>query len=895
MPPSVPTARDILDASRTPQQFDETTSLSTQQYEKLMEYVMQHLNTSSLESLVRDPADSNLTSEERRMKKELRHAIEAVNAEYDELFHYNDPQETDIDRVFQAVAAEFKARGGGPTPIDICRDESQSLVQHIADLHKVLERMVVRHEVLIRSRWRKKTRAQKTEVLLAAEPDIPKTHRPDIASFMSGRNPALVADTLVAHSCPHINIEDLLLPNTLPIFINARARHLPAKFAYSDLEMAPLAKLRSEFLALRDDLFTMSFLDGHSYDQYAQLIQWSSLDEQQQSLRAGRTVHVDQGMQILLLQHQILNFLVRCTIQLVEDVFVQDPHSSLVTPPEPPALTSNTSGQTLLHIVAREAPYRLPAALDFTKLKELTSAQKFQSKEHVWALREDPSYFADAIEEQRNHRHELILGLAGEVHPYAQDFPLYTRALRHLIMDSCFMVFFWDHVAKSMARLHDLSSKYADVITVHADLPAELFNELADIRYFLEHVSVDIITMVKTYFPGSPPLRGYFFRANSDGVASHIIPRFGRHEYQNARLRHLLDLIDLFGDKGFRGYFTLHTIMDELESFMQRDAESKALISPYMASMISQLAIITECLHQLHCFQPWACKVESTIKQQRMGFSRRYDAFIRPWAYIDSAHGSFDRPEQAELCEMAIPRDGKFDYPVDERSTRVNVDKMRSAEAALDKLWDAANAHWLRMAGCTPIGLIKKIIGKRVLYRTPPWTKPTKIPKTIDSLSKGTMPVLPFSGYIHDTSKEITGSFRKSFVATKAKEKTHEAAEVSPERATTVPTESPHTAYTIDKRSFRVFRNMFRSPDSPDQLGQVIWTDFLHAMVSIGFAAEKLQGSAWHFRPSTLAAERSIQFHEPHPGNKLPVAWARRYGRRLNRAFGWTADTFKLA
>ena len=49
----------------------------------------------------------------------------------------------------------------------------------------------------------------------------------------------------------------------------------------------------------------------------------------------------------------------------------------------------------------------------------------------------------------------------------------------------------------------------------------------------------------------------------------------------------MLNLIDLFGDKGFRGYFTLHVIMNELESFMQRDAELKALISPYMASMIS--------------------------------------------------------------------------------------------------------------------------------------------------------------------------------------------------------------------------------------------------------------------------------------------------------------------
>jgi hypothetical protein len=829
------------------------------------------------------------------MKKELGYVMEAVNAEFDEIFHYYHPQETEVDRSFQAVAAEFKASGGGPKSIEICRNESQSLVQQIENLHKTLERVVVRHEVLIRSRWHKKTRAQKTEVLLAAEPDMPKMHRPDIASFMSGRDSALLADTLVAHPCPHINLEDLLLPNILLIFINARARHFPGKFAYSDLEIAPMAKLRSEFLALRNDLFTMSFLDGNSYEKYAQLIEWSNTDEQKQSLSAGRTVHVDQGMQILLLQHHILRFLVRCTIQLVEDVLVQDPHGSLVLPPEPPALTGNTSGRTLFHIIAREAPYRLPAALDLTKLEELTSAQKFQAIEHVWALREDPSYFANAIEEQRNHRNELIFDMAGKVHLYAQDFPLYARALRHLIMDACFMVFFWDRVSKGMAKLHDLSSKYADVISVHADLPAELFSEFANMRFFLERVSLDIITMIKTYFPASPPLREYFYRAKYEGVACLVMPHVEKHKKQNAKLLHLLNLIDMFGDKGFRDYITIHVIMDELESFMQRDVESKALISPFMASLISQLAIITECLHQLHCFQPWARKVENTIQEQRIEFSRRYDAFIRSWSYIDLAHRSFDKPEQNRLCKMGNPRDGKFDYPADERFTRVNVDKMRSAEAALDKLWGATNAHWLRMAGCTPIGLIKEIIGKRVLHRTPAWVEPPNLVKTINSLSKGTAPVLPFSGHVHDKSKDITGSFKKPSVATKAKEKTHVAVEIKEELVTTTPTKSPPTAFVIDKRSFKVFRNMFHSPNSPNQSGQVIWTDFLHAMVSIGFAAEKLQGSVWHFSPSTLAAERSIQFHEPHPSNTLPITWARRYGRRLNRAFGWTADTFKLA
>jgi len=66
-------------------------------------------------------------------------------------------------------------------------------------------------------------------------------------------------------------------------------------------------------------------------------------------------------------------------------------------------------------------------------------------------------------------------------------------------------------------------------------------------------------------------------------------------------------------------------------------------------------------------------------------------------------------------------------------------------------------------------------------------------------------------------------------------------------------------------------------------------------MSSTGFAIEKLYGSMWQFKPSDLDVERSIQFHEPHPSGKIPFRMARRYGRRLFRAYGWHAGMFKLA
>jgi hypothetical protein len=893
MLPSAQTAREILDLSRpTPQDLDYMTSLSPQQWLELDLYASQRYTTSSGSS-VRDLAEGISDFEKRnRMSKELDYAFDAIRAEFDEHLHYDHPQEKEVDRKFQTSAANFSAKHGGPPSIELCRRGSKSLVKRIERLQVGLKWVILQHEDLISSRWRKKTKAEKAKVLLAAEPNMPKTPRPDMAPLLSRGGPTSIRDTRVGHSWPHINLEDLLLPNTFLIFINTRAHHFPGRFAYSDLQMDPLTKPRKEYLALRKDLFTMSFLHGESYENYAQLVEWGSLDEQHRSLRAGRTVHVEEGLRILLTQEYILKFLVRSAIHLVGDIVAPDLYSNAVPPPEPPALTYSTGNLSPLQIATREAPYRLPTELDLTRLEELALAQKRQAIEHAWALREDPSYFADAVEDHRNHRIELLPDLAGKAHPKARDFPLYAKVLRHLIMDSHYAVFLWDHVTKSLARLRNLSSKYAQVISVHCDLPAEMFDEITNIQYFLESSSIDLISMIKSYFRASPPLREHFYRANSEDEFFHVEPRHENYDKKDTQLSHLLCLIAMFGDKGSRGFFTLRVIMDEFETFMQSDAQSKALVSPFMASMISQLALIAECLHQFHCFQPWARQVENTISQHRVEFARRYSVFILSWSKIDLVHRSFERPV---LCKLGSPRDGKFNYPVNERRTRANVGKMRSAEAALDKFWDVANAHWLREAGCTPGGLIKHIIGERVLHRTQAWVEPPKTTRDINSSFEGTAAILPFSGHLHDASKDVTGSFQKLSVAIRPKEKTHGDAEVKVEPVATTLADISPTAYTVDKRSFKVFRNLFHSPDSPDQPGQVVWTDFLHAMVSVGFATEKLWGSAWHFRPSTLAAERSIQFHEPHPGNKLPVAWARRYGRRLNRAFGWTADTFKLA
>lgn len=66
-------------------------------------------------------------------------------------------------------------------------------------------------------------------------------------------------------------------------------------------------------------------------------------------------------------------------------------------------------------------------------------------------------------------------------------------------------------------------------------------------------------------------------------------------------------------------------------------------------------------------------------------------------------------------------------------------------------------------------------------------------------------------------------------------------------------------------------------------------------MVKIGFALQHLRASKDHFSPVTMDVDRSIHFHEPHPGRKVPYNIARDFGRRLNRAYGWDGQMFTLA
>jgi hypothetical protein len=257
--------------------------------------------------------------------------------------------------------------------------------------------------------------------------------------------------------------------------------------------------------------------------------------------------------------------------------------------------------------------------------------------------------------------------------------------------------------------------------------------------------------------------------------------------------------------------------------------------------------------------------------------------------------------EGSLIHQYADPTDGKFNYPIHRRRNRQNVEARRKAEFNLDAFWAAVDVHYqTHSCGKTQHDMVIDLLrSDRTVQRTPEWTDPEKSAKSepIDEYI-----YQPFSAIFHDRASQVTGNFdRASMSATSMKIKTRGTdtghVQPGPQAAMQHGPSEGKKIFQVDKRTHKVVKALFHSPHTPDLPGEVPWLDFLHAMVALGFSAEKAHGSAWNFFPKAIGldVERSIQFHEPHPSNKIPFHWARRYGRRLARAYGWTGDSFTLA
>jgi len=64
---------------------------------------------------------------------------------------------------------------------------------------------------------------------------------------------------------------------------------------------------------------------------------------------------------------------------------------------------------------------------------------------------------------------------------------------------------------------------------------------------------------------------------------------------------------------------------------MQSSDAVNALISPWVARQLSSLAVISECLHQLHLSKPWSRKIEDDMEINDSTMRNTYKALFKDW------------------------------------------------------------------------------------------------------------------------------------------------------------------------------------------------------------------------------------------------------------------------
>lgn len=117
-------------------------------------------------------------------------------------------------------------------------DKAENLSSRIFKHWEHLNQILVHCELVIRKRWMKRSRDQRKAILFEAWPSMSKKRRPDFDAYR--REPQEQRETgsqfEEAYTWPYVNLEDLCTGNNLLLFLNARGRHLPATFVFSDLE-----------------------------------------------------------------------------------------------------------------------------------------------------------------------------------------------------------------------------------------------------------------------------------------------------------------------------------------------------------------------------------------------------------------------------------------------------------------------------------------------------------------------------------------------------------------------------------------------------------------------------------------------------------------------------------
>ncbi|KAI4270320.1 MAG: hypothetical protein LQ337_006747 [Flavoplaca oasis] len=798
----------------------------------------------------------------------------------------------DPRRLYEAITG---GNSNLPVPVFLSLPEVKTQVKQyshdIFTAQRALVDILDRHEETLIKRWQKKTTAQRQKVLTTAFPGIPPTHRPDFYAIRKESIQQRRAGTIFYDFwlLPPINREDLSKPRNLLLYLRSRTRSPPGDFVNADADSVHVGHVAEAIMPAYLPGYTMLLSGQNTRETYGRMLAWDEDDEAFDMMSSGVGLQPREGLQIMEIQQRTMQFLQKCAETILQDLPLGDLTIPKIPEPAQDFLQTGSSDWPSLNKEVEEAPYRVQTAFDIGSLRPFLVARRNEAEDHIWSLREDPSYFREVALQWSEHRMEKVLTASGKAHPVLRQDLFWERVLSTMVTDAYADFTVWDTACKEMDHVVQLRSRYHDLVSPHQQMPSCLTQALAHFEHAIGEFSKGPLSAWKVAMVSSPPLRTHYVREPQDLTTTRI--RVTMKETSRKKEDHLLWLLEVFLQEDQLFLCRLDNVCDELEREIRTNKTSHERISPYIASLISDLSLFGELKRQIGLLTPGPRITEAVGEEEKQAEFIRKTKTLSEICSILTGLGK-------GLAELGIPL-GKFDYPTHKKRTQATTKTMRQAERNLDIFWAHIDDQCSKKASKTIHQMLNGNLNQRQLQRTPEWFEPaeraegTKNERDDDAMSSNiAAPEL-------QSRSEVSTTARVFHDQGKTKTKTRGLATL---QSPTVPLEDTAIednvitpVFELSKRGFKVFTTLFYTPTKEEPPGEVPWSEFLSAMASVGFSIKKLDGSAWIFVPVDDAWRQSIIFHEPHPSSRIPFHVARRMGRRLWRRYGWTSENFRRA
>jgi hypothetical protein len=403
-----------------------------------------------------------------------------------------------------AVARPFRTQAIKIVERPLDPKATAALARRILQKWRSLSEKLDDYEEGIRIAWKMKTVRERKEILLKCWPQMAHCHRPEFQFLFSSRHVTEDARNLFLY--PYINLEDLTTPFNILALLHARGHHPPPAFAFFDLQhlhYAQSARMveRRQSVA-QHVMFLQQRFDTETYGICARTSRCPNPCDMIDMVRCEMGVAIaTEGFLVLKYQERLLDFLCDWVKMMLFDPDLP-PRTGMCRqlPPPPPSADDNPW-------IRLDTP-TFPLSGDIhgsflERVRKLVSAKLLDLEDHLWSMREIPTYFQQVVTNWALHQEEMSITITNQDRP--QRF--WERTFTTLLSQTYWSILFWRLIEQEVTAIMELRSGYGpNEISPERFLPAEYEKALDRFRYLIAKFEDQLIERFEIWAQASPPL-----------------------------------------------------------------------------------------------------------------------------------------------------------------------------------------------------------------------------------------------------------------------------------------------------------------------------------------------------------------------------------------------------